>query len=171
MLAALQEREAARELLRTDPANSNLRRTLKAAGTRLKCVRFEVVQRFFEEFVSQLEVRIRDGDQAGFYKHLKGMISRAGDRAASYISRMKNVYCFKTLNSFVIGGCNGSALYLVLSRQRSTLTSPKSSRCGPRAYLSMIYLRYWRWRKRSRACQTERPSDPMSFRPNCSNSS
>ena len=85
MLAALQEREAARELLRTDPANSNLRRTLKAAGTRLKCVRFEVVQRFFEEFVSQLEVRIRDGDQAGFYKHLKGMISRAGDRAASYI--------------------------------------------------------------------------------------
>ena len=73
MIAAWQEREAAGELLRADPANLNLRRTLEAAGKRLKRVRFETVQRFFEEFVSQLEVRIKDGDQGGFYKHLKGM--------------------------------------------------------------------------------------------------
>ena len=62
MLAAWQEREAARELLRTDQGNSNLRRTLKAAEKRLKRVRFEAVQILFEEFVSQLEVRIKDGD-------------------------------------------------------------------------------------------------------------
>ena len=35
-------------------------------------VRFDGVQRLFEEFVGQLEVRIKEGDQAGFYKHLKG---------------------------------------------------------------------------------------------------
>ena len=64
MIAAWQEREAAGELLRADPANLNLRRTLEAAGKRLKRVRFEAVQRFFEEFVSQLEVCIKDGDQA-----------------------------------------------------------------------------------------------------------
>ena len=46
------KREAARELLRADPGNSNVRGTLKAAGK----VRFEAVQRFFEELVSQLEV-------------------------------------------------------------------------------------------------------------------
>ena len=73
MLAAWQEREAARRLLRADPGNSNLRRTLKEDGKRLKHVRFEAVQSFFKEFVSKLEVRIKDGDQAGFYKHLKEM--------------------------------------------------------------------------------------------------
>ena len=59
--------------MRADPGNSNLRKSLKTAGKRLKRVRIEAVQRFFEKFVSQLEVRIKDSDQASFYKHLKGM--------------------------------------------------------------------------------------------------
>ena len=59
--------------MRADPGSSNLRRNLKAAGKHLKRVRFEAVQWLFEKFVSQLRVRIKDGDQAGFYKHLKGM--------------------------------------------------------------------------------------------------
>ena len=71
--AVWQEWEAARELLPADPSSRNLRKYLKAGGKRRKRVRVEAVQRFFEEFVSQLEVRIKDGDQGGFYKHLKGM--------------------------------------------------------------------------------------------------
>ena len=73
MLGSWQEIEAAIELLRADPGNSNLRKSLKTAGKRHKRVRIEAVQRFFGEFVSRLEVRIKDSDQAGFYKHLKGM--------------------------------------------------------------------------------------------------
>lgn len=77
MLAAWQEKEATRELLRADPGSSNFRRSLKKAGRRLKRVRIEDVQISFEEFVSQLEgqleVRIKDGDRAGFFMHLKGM--------------------------------------------------------------------------------------------------
>ena len=46
---------------------------MKTATKYLKRARGEGVQRFFEEYVSQLEGRIREGDQFGFYKHLKGM--------------------------------------------------------------------------------------------------
>ena len=38
----------------------------KQLGSVLTRVRIEAVQRSFEELVSQLEVRIRDDDQAGF---------------------------------------------------------------------------------------------------------
>ena len=121
MLATWQEREATRELLRADPGSSNLRRTLKAAETRLKRVRFEAVQRFCEEFVSQLEVRIKDGDQASFYKHLKG-IHLEGRRLCSvqYIKDEQSIDCFETRDLFVIGGCTDLTLYLTLSRERST---------------------------------------------------
>ena len=47
-------------------------------------VRFDGVQRLFEEFVGQLEVRIKEGDQAGFYKHLKEM-DLEGRRSCSVI--------------------------------------------------------------------------------------
>ena len=70
------------ELLCADTGNSNLRRTLQAAGRRLKRVRFEAVQFFFEEFVSQLEVRVKNGDQTGFYKRLEG-INLEGRRLCS----------------------------------------------------------------------------------------
>ena len=121
MLAAWQEREAARRLLRADPGNSNLRRTLKEDGKRLKRVRFEAVQSFFKEFVSKLEVRIKDGDQASFYKHLKG-IHLEGRRLCSvqYIKDEQSIDCFETRDLFVIGGCTDLTLYLTLSRERST---------------------------------------------------
>ena len=60
MLAAWQERGAARELLSADPSNGNLRKPVKAAGKRLKRVRIEAVQRFLMEFDSQLGVRSKD---------------------------------------------------------------------------------------------------------------
>ena len=60
-------------------------------------VTFEAVRMFFKEFVSQLDVRIRpDGDQAGFYKLLKGVIPRARDRAASNSPRVKKVDSLET---------------------------------------------------------------------------
>ena len=48
--------------MRTDLGDSNLRKSLKASRERLARVRIEAVQRFFEEFVSGLEVRIKNGD-------------------------------------------------------------------------------------------------------------
>ena len=46
---------------------------MKTAMKQLKREWAEYVQRFFEEYVSQLEGRIREGDQFGFSKHLKGI--------------------------------------------------------------------------------------------------
>lgn len=62
-----------RELLRTDTSKINFRAPLKAAGKSLKHVRTQAVQRFFEDFVSQLEERIKDGEQSILDKSLKGM--------------------------------------------------------------------------------------------------
>ena len=109
------------ELLCADTGNSNLRRTLQAAGRRLKRVRFEAVQFFFEEFVSQLEVRVKNGDQTGFYKRLEG-INLEGRRLCSvqYIKDEQSIDCFETRDLFVIGGCTDLTLYLTLSRERST---------------------------------------------------
>ena len=62
-----------RTRLRANPSDRNLRKALKTATKQLKRARADGVQRFFEEYVSQLEGRIREGDQFGLYKHLKGM--------------------------------------------------------------------------------------------------
>ena len=128
------------------------------------------MQRFFEKFVSQLEVRIKDSDQASFYKHLKGMDFEGK----------------KPCSSHYIKDAEGSLLRdMGLIRNRwvqwfSTLLNTKSPaldpniveelKVRPRAHLSMTYLRSLRWRKPSRACQTESLLDPMSSRLNCSNS-
>ena len=46
---------------------------VKATTKQLKRTRAEAVQKFFEDYVSQLDGRIREGDQFIFYKHLTGM--------------------------------------------------------------------------------------------------
>ena len=71
--ARWQDREDARKRVRSAPNNRGLPRALKATTKRLTRMRAEAVQRFFEDYVSQLEGRIREGDQFGFYKHLKGV--------------------------------------------------------------------------------------------------
>ena len=71
--AGWQDREDVRKWVRSAPNDRGLRRSLKATTKQLKRTRAEAVQRFFEDYVSQLEGRIRHGDQFGFYKHLKGM--------------------------------------------------------------------------------------------------
>ena len=71
--ARWQDREDARKWVRSAPNDRGLLRALKATTKQLKRTRAEAVQRLFEDYVSQLEGRIRDGDQFGFYKHLKGI--------------------------------------------------------------------------------------------------
>ena len=71
--ARWQDREDARKRLRFASNDRGLRRALKAISNQLKRTRAEAVQRFFEEYFSQFEGRIREGDQFGFYKHPKGM--------------------------------------------------------------------------------------------------
>ena len=73
MKARLQDGEDARKRVRSAPNDRGLRRALKATTKQLKRTRAGAVQRFFEDYGSQLEGRIRADDQFGFYKHLKGM--------------------------------------------------------------------------------------------------
>ena len=46
---------------------------MKVAGKHLLKVRKAAMLRLFWGFVRKLETRAREGDQAGFYKHLKTM--------------------------------------------------------------------------------------------------
>ena len=161
LLAVWQEREAARELLRADPGSSNLRKNLKAAGKRLKSVRFEAVQRFFEEFISQVEVRIKDGDQAGFHKHLKGM-----DLEGRRLCSVQHIKDEKGRQIRDMGPIRGQWVQWF-----STLINTMSPALDLNIVEELKVLRSLRWRKRSRPCRTGRLLDPMSFRPNCSVSS
>ena len=72
MDARWQDREDARKQLSSAPNDPGLRRALKATSKQPKRTRAEAVQRFFEDYVSQLE-GYPEGDQFGFYKHLKGL--------------------------------------------------------------------------------------------------
>ena len=87
MNAAWQQREEARRyLLRAEPYNSNLRKAIKMAGKKLRKVRKAVVLSFFWDFVRKLETHNREGDQAGFYKHLKTMnLEGKRDRSTAYV--------------------------------------------------------------------------------------
>ena len=67
-----QDREDATKRVRSAPNHRRLRRALKATTKWQKRTRAEAVQRFFEDYISQLERRIREGDQFCFYKHLQG---------------------------------------------------------------------------------------------------
>ena len=71
--AAWQQREEARRHLRAEPQYSNLRKVVKMAGNNLWKVHKASVMSFFWDFVRKLETRAREGDQAGFFKHLKTM--------------------------------------------------------------------------------------------------
>ena len=57
--ARWQDREDTRKRVRFAPNDRGLRQALKATVKQLKRTRAEAVQRFFEDYVSQLEGRIR----------------------------------------------------------------------------------------------------------------
>ena len=65
--------------------SSNLRKAVKMAGKNLREVRIAAVLSFFWVFVRKLEIRNREGDQAGFYKHLTTMnLEGKRDRSSAY---------------------------------------------------------------------------------------
>ena len=56
------------------------------AGKNIRKVRKAAVLSFFWDFVRRLETRTREGDQAGFYKHLKTMnLEGKRDRSSVYV--------------------------------------------------------------------------------------
>ena len=86
MNAAWQQREEARRHLRAEPHGSNLRKAVKMAGKKLRKARKAAVLSFFWDFVRKLETRTQEGDQAGFYKHLKTMnLEGKRDRSSEYV--------------------------------------------------------------------------------------
>ena len=84
MNAAWQQRKEARKHLRAEPRNSNLRKAVKMAVKKLRKVRKAAVLSFFWDFVRKLETRNREGDQAGFYKHLKTQ-NLEEERSSAYV--------------------------------------------------------------------------------------
>ena len=86
MNAAWQQIEDARRNLRAEPHNSNHRKVAKMAGKNLRKVHKAAVLSLFWNFVRKLETRTREGDQAGFYKHLKTMnLEGKRDRSSAYV--------------------------------------------------------------------------------------
>ena len=86
MNAAWQERKEARRRLDAELHRSNLRKAVKMAGKNLPKVCKSAVLRFFWASVRKLETRVREGGQAGFYKHLKTMnLEGKRDRSSAYI--------------------------------------------------------------------------------------
>ena len=64
----------------------HLRKAVKMAGKNLRKVRKAAVLSFFSDFVRKLETRAREGDQAGFYKHLKTMnLEGKRDCSSAYV--------------------------------------------------------------------------------------
>ena len=86
MNAAWKQREDTRRPLRAEPHNSNLRKAGMMAGKNLRKVRKAAVLSFFWDFVRKLETCAREGDQAGFYKHLRTMnLEGKRDRSSVYV--------------------------------------------------------------------------------------
>ena len=86
MNTAWQQREEARRHLRAEPHNINLRKIVKIAGNKLRKVRKAAVLSSFWDFVRKLETRTREGDQAGFYMHIKMMnLEGKRDRSSAYV--------------------------------------------------------------------------------------
>ena len=86
MNAAWQEREEAIRHLRAEPHSSNLRKAVEMTGKNLRKMRKAAVLSFFWDFVRKLDTRTREGDQSGFYKHLKTMnLEGKRDRSSAYV--------------------------------------------------------------------------------------
>ena len=66
-----QQRKGARRRLRADLHSNNLGKAVNMAGMNLRKVRAAAVLSVFCAFVRKLETRVREGDQAGLYKHLQ----------------------------------------------------------------------------------------------------
>ena len=87
MNAAWQRREDAKRHLSANTHNSNIRKSVKMAGHNLQKVCKAAALSFFWDCVHTLEARSREGDQAGFYNHLKTMnLGGKRDPSSAYIN-------------------------------------------------------------------------------------
>ncbi|CAB1120004.1 unnamed protein product [Ectocarpus sp. CCAP 1310/34] len=81
---ASREIRVAQQQLRGASKNSDFETTLKAklkaARKKRSSARWRALEKFFEGYVRQLEKKSREGDQAGFYRHLKMIDVEASHR-------------------------------------------------------------------------------------------
>ena len=102
--ALWQDGEDARKRVRSAPNDRVLRRGMKATTKQLNRTRAEAVQRFFEDYVRQLEGRMREGDQFGFYEHLKGWMWEGKGRLTRSALKTRKVVCCGIMPSSASGG-------------------------------------------------------------------
>ena len=81
MYVGWQQRKGARRRLRADPHSNNLGKAMNMAGKNLRNIR--AVLSVFCSFIRKLETLVREGDQAGLYKHLQ-MMNLEGNRYLSW---------------------------------------------------------------------------------------
>ena len=133
MNAAWQQREEAMTHLRTEPHNCNLRKAVKMVGNNLRKVRKAAVLSFFWDFVRKLETGNREGEQAGFYKHLKTItLEGKRDRSSAYV-KDKNGLLLRDVELIRERWSGGSRLSSTQSHRGLTRTWPKALTSGPRA--------------------------------------
>ena len=118
-------KQEARRHLRAEPHSSNLRKAVKIAGKKLRKVRKAAVPSFF------LETRSREGDQAGFYKHLKTMsLEVKRDGSPAYV-KDENGVLLKEVELIRDDGSGGCTLSSTPSHRGLTRTSQKALTSGP----------------------------------------
>ena len=113
--------------LRAEPHNNSLQKAVRIAGRNLRKVRKAAVLSFFWNFVRQLETCTREGDQIGFYKHLKMMnLEGKRNRNSAYV-KDENVVLLRDNSSANDGG---STLSPTPSHREWTRTSQKALTSG-----------------------------------------
>ena len=105
------------------------------AGKNLPKVRKAAVLGFFWDFVRELDTRTREGDQAGFYKHLETMnLEGKRDRSSAYV-KDENSVLLRDVNSSTNDGSGGSILSTPTPSHRGlTRTSQKALTSGLRTF-------------------------------------
>ena len=132
--ARWQNRKDARKRVCSAQNDRGIRQALKATTKQLKRTRAEAVQRFFENYVSQLEGSFRESDQFVFYKHLKGMdVEGKNTFTSQYTSTTRKVEWCRIMLSSACGGAGGFTNCSTPSRRpliRALGTSLSSGLCS-----------------------------------------
>ena len=102
------------------------------AGKNLRKVRKADVLRFLWDFFRKLETRTREGDQAGFYKHLKTMnLEGKQDRSSAYV-KDENGVLLRDVELSANDESGGSTLSSTPSHRGLTRTSQKALTSCPK---------------------------------------
>ena len=142
MNASWQQKKEARRHLRAEPHSSNLRKAVKMGGKRLRKVRKAAVRCFFWDFVRKLETRTREGDHAGFYKHLKTMNLEGSEIAAQRTSKTRTASSSRTLTSSASHRSGGFTLAFTPSRRSLTRSSQKALTSGSKTCHKVVSPRF-----------------------------